>query len=130
MILPSLSLTSLGECGEVAMGEMAGLEGCRPESCETEEVALVWEATEGEAVRAPLGEGEAREVGKGSGMKPVSWSSWGPDVSRFVSIEENFVGMKGIEERGKESKVGKGKESIPIISYTCPPPISAAVGGR
>jgi hypothetical protein len=74
------------------MGEMAGLEGCRPEVWETEEVPLVWEATEGEAVRTPLGEGEAREVGEETGTKPVAWSSWGPDVSGFISIEGILLG--------------------------------------
>jgi len=76
MILPSS-----GELGEGATGEMAGLDGCRPETLEIVEVALVWDATLGEDVRPPPW-GVFRER-RERGIKPVpeSESSWGRDVS-------------------------------------------------
>ena len=100
--MPEMTLPSSGDFGEgasgtlgdLAMGEMAGFEGWRPEKWEMVEVADVCDATEGEEVRPPVG--VEREVGKETGMKPVSWSSCGPEVSEFdcqyelgICLEEN-----------------------------------------
>lgn len=84
--MPEMTLPSSGEFGEgasgnMAMGEMAGFEGWRPDMWEMVEVTDVCDATEGEEVRPPVG--VEREVGKETGMKPVSWSSWGAEVSGF-----------------------------------------------
>ncbi len=71
---------SSGELGDGAMGEMAGLEGCRAETLEIVEVAEVWDATLGEEVRPPWA---ALRERRARGVKPVpeSESSWGRDVS-------------------------------------------------
>jgi hypothetical protein len=84
--MPEMTLPSSGEFGEgpsgdLATGETAGFEGWRPDMWEMVEVADVWDATEGEEVRPPVG--VEREAGKEIGMRPVSWSSWGPEVSGF-----------------------------------------------
>jgi hypothetical protein len=87
--MPEMTLPSSGDFGEgalaasgdLAMGDMAGFEGWRPDKWEMVEVADVCDATEGEEVRPPVG--VEREAGKETGMKPVSWSSWGPEVSGF-----------------------------------------------
>jgi hypothetical protein len=81
MILPSS-----GEFGEGAMGEMAGLEGCRPDMLEMVEVAEVWDATLGEDVRPPWAEFRDRRA-RGTKPVPESESSWGREVSVFVSTE-------------------------------------------
>jgi hypothetical protein len=80
-ILPSSGEFGEGASGDLATGETAGFEGWRPDMWEMVEVTDVCDATEGEEVR-PLA-GVEREVGKATGMKPVSWSSWGPEVSGF-----------------------------------------------
>jgi len=67
---PLIILPSSGEVGDVATGEMAGLEGCRPEMWETEEVAEVLDAADGEELR-PLGELREAPPERASGVKPV-----------------------------------------------------------
>jgi hypothetical protein len=73
MTLPSSGELGDGASGDLAIGEMVGFEGWRPEMLEMVEVADVCDATEGEEVRPPVG--VEREVGKETGMKPVAWSS-------------------------------------------------------
>jgi hypothetical protein len=79
---PLITLPSSGELGDGATGETAGLEGWRPEMWDTELVAEVWDATDGEAVR-PLGELREAPPERARGVKPVpeSESSWGREVS-------------------------------------------------
>jgi hypothetical protein len=67
---PLVILSSSGEFGDVATGEMAGIEGCRPETWETEEAAEVLDATDGEELR-PLGELREAPPERARGVKPV-----------------------------------------------------------
>jgi hypothetical protein len=74
------------------------------------EVWEVWDATEGEEVSWVRGGG----LLPGMGMKPVSWSSTGRDVSVFALALFMVTGLDGLEREKGNYPSSHGLEFRPL----------------